>query len=256
MINVVFLGYGNLNYHLCKAFLQTKLVAVKQIYNRNPIDARFVAKNIPFTDDLSKLKEADVYIIGIPDDAISSFSESLPFQNKLTVHTSGGVAMGQLSTNNRRGVFYPLQTFSKQRDVDFKNIPICIEAENHADLELLMDLGRTISENVVEISSEKRARLHLAAVFVNNFTNYLYRIGSDILKKDDLLFELLKPLIMETASKIENLSPTEAQTGPAQRNDQKTIEKHLKLLEYSPYSEFYELFTKALNTKQHLENER
>lgn len=250
MINVVFLGYGNLNYHLCRAFLQTKLVSVKQIYNRNPIDARFVAKNIPFTDDLSELKEAEIYIIGIPDDAISAFSERLPFQNKLTVHTSGGVAMGQLSNKNKRGVLYPLQTFSKQRNIDFKNIPICIEAENPEDLELLRGLGKTISENVVGISSKKRARLHLAAVFVNNFTNYLYRIGSDILKEDDLPFDLLKPLIMETASKIEKLSPEEAQTGPARRNDKKTIEKHLTLLGKSEYRAFYELFTNALNTKQ------
>lgn len=103
-----------------------------------------------------------------------------------------------------------------------------------------------ISEKVVEISSEKRAKLHLAAVFVNNFTNYLYEIGSEILKKEDLPFDLLKPLIAETASKIENLSPQDAQTGPAKRNDTKTIEKHLHLLENSEYRKFYELFSNAL----------
>jgi predicted short-subunit dehydrogenase-like oxidoreductase (DUF2520 family) len=107
-------------------------------------------------------------------------------------------------------------------------------------------LGGTISKNVVEISSEKRAKLHLAAVFVNNFVNYLYQIGSEVLKKGNLPFELLKPLIAETASKIETLSPEEAQTGPAKRNDKKTIEKHLHLLENSDFKEFYELFTKAL----------
>ena len=249
MINVVFLGFGNLNYHLCHALSKAENVTVKQVFNRNFIDFLSPLEKIPFTDDISKLADADIYIIGIPDDAISPFSESLPFQNKLTVHTSGGVGMDQLSNKNRRGVFYPLQTFSKQREVDFTNIPICIEAESTEDIELLRKLGKTISENVVEISSEKRARLHLAAVFVNNFTNYLYGIGSEILKEDDLSFDLLKPLIMETAFKIENLSPTEAQTGPARRNDKKTIEKHLQLLGDSPYREFYELFTKALNAK-------
>lgn len=206
-------------------------------------------EKIYFTDDISKVEDADVYIIGIPDDGISSFSEALFFKNKLVVHTSGGAAMNVLSSKNRRGIFYPLQTFSKQRRVDFKNIPICIEAENQNDLNLLRKLGEIISENVVEISSEKRAKLHLAAVFVNNFTNYLYEIGSEILKDEDLPFDLLKPLIVETASKIKTLSPKEAQTGPAMRNDVKTIEKHLHLLGDSQYRKFYELFTEEL--KQH-----
>ncbi len=246
MINVVFLGFGNVNGNLFKAIHKTKDITVKQVFNRNYIKMISPFEDISFTDDLSKLKEADVYIIGIPDDSISSFSESLPFQNKLVVHTSGGVAMDALSSKNRRGIFYPLQTFSKERELDFKNIPICIEAENSKDLELLLRVGKTISEKVVEISSDKRAKLHLAAVFVNNFTNHLYQIGNEILKEEDLPFDLLKPLISETASKIETLSPEKAQTGPAKRNDIKTIEKHLHLLGDSPYRKFYELFTEEL----------
>ncbi|MBK5214184.1 MAG: DUF2520 domain-containing protein [Flavobacteriaceae bacterium] len=246
MINVVFLGFGNVNSHLFDALYKRKEVAVKQVFNRNYIKLISPYENIPFTDDVSKIEDADVYIIGIPDDAISAFSESMPFQNRLVVHTSGGVAMDALSNKNRGGIFYPLQTFSKQRKVDFKNIPICIEAENSKDLKLLRSLGETISGNVVEISSEKRAKLHLAAVFVNNFVNHLYQIGSEILDKESLPFDLLKPLILETASKIETLSPNEAQTGPAKRNDIKTIEKHLHLLDDSEYVKFYELFTEAL----------
>lgn len=246
MINVVFLGFGNVNSHLLKALYKEKKVAVKQVFNRNYIKMISSFENIPFTDDLSKIEEADVYIIGIPDDAISSFSDNLPFQNRLVVHTSGGVSMDALSNKNRRGIFYPLQTFSKQREVDFKSIPICIEAENSKDLELLQNLGRIISENVIEISSEKRAKLHLAAVFVNNFTNHLYQIGSEILKDNDLPFDLLKPLIVETASKIETLSPEKSQTGPAKRNDIKTIEKHLHLLGNSRYHKLYELFTEEI----------
>src|SRR5690606_4978448 len=246
MLNVIFLGFGNVNSHLFNALYKSNDITVKQIFNRNYIKINLHFENIPFTDDISKIEDADVYIIGIPDDAISAFSESLSFQNKLVVHTSGGVSMEALSNKNRRGVFYPLQTFSKERAVDFKNIPICIEAENPKDLELLRNLGETISKNVVEISSEKRAKLHLAAVFVNNFSNYLYRIGSDILNEEDLPFDLLKPLILETASKIENLSPEAAQTGPARRNDTKTIEKQLHLLNDSEYKKFYEMFTEAL----------
>lgn len=246
MINVVFLGFGNVNSHLFKALYERKEITVKQVFNRNFIKMISPFENVPFTDDISKIEDADIYIIGIPDDAISAFSESLPFKNKLVVHTSGGVSINTLSNKNRRGIFYPLQTFSKDRSVAFKHIPICIETENSNDLELLRNLGEKISEKVVAISSEKRAKIHLAAVFVNNFTNHLYQIGSEILKKEDLPFELLKPLISETASKIESLSPEKAQTGPAKRNDVKTIEKHLHLLGESPYSELYKLFTDEL----------
>lgn len=249
MIKVVFLGFGNVNSHLLNALNKSTEISVKQVFNRNYIKLISPFEHIQFTDDISKIADADIYIIGIPDDAISTFSESLLFQNKLVVHTSGGAAMNALSSKNRRGVFYPLQTFSKHRKVDFEEIPICIEAENTEDLEMLRKLGETISENVVEISSEKRAKLHLAAVFVNNFVNHLYEIGSEILNEEDLPFDLLKPLIAETASKIKTLSPEEAQTGPAKRNDKKTIEKHLHLLADSPHAKLYELFTEQLNQK-------
>ncbi len=249
MIKVIFLGFGNVNSHLFDALYKSRETSIAQIFNRNYIKFTSLFENIPFTDDISKIAVADVYIIGIPDDAIAIFSESLAFQNKLVVHTSGGAAMNVLSSKNRRGIFYPLQTFSKQRKVDFKKIPICIEAENSKDLELLRSLGEAISESVVEISSEKRAKLHLAAVFVNNFVNHLYEIGSEILKDEDLPFELLQPLIAETASKIEALSPEEAQTGPAKRNDRKTIEKHLHLLADSPHKKLYGLFTEQLNQR-------
>lgn len=241
------MGFGNVNFHLSKVLNQAESIAVKQVYNRNQISLPDHLAAVPFTTELSELIEADVYLIGIPDDAIAAFSEKLPFQNRLVVHTSGGVGIDKLADKNRKGIFYPLQTFSKQRPVDFKTIPICVEAENTEGLVLLKKLGECISEKVVEISSEERAKLHLAAVFVNNFTNHLYQIGHNILEENKLSFDLLKPLIQETANKIESLSPTQAQTGPAKRNDLKTIEKHLHLLEGSPVNkEFYELFTKAL----------
>lgn len=250
MIEVVLLGFGNVNSHLFEALCKADKVTVKQVFNRNQIKILPPYESVDFTDDISKLADADIYIIGIADDAISSFSYSLPFQNKLVVHTSGGVSQNQLASKNRRGVFYPLQSFSKTRKVDFENIPICIEAENKEDLELLRQLGQSISKEVMEISSDKRAKLHLAAVFVNNFTNYLYQIGSEILEDENLPFKLLQPLILETALKIEKLSPEEAQTGPAKRKDIKTIEKHLHLLKDISHKEFYEMFTQALGKKK------
>ena len=123
--------------------------------------------------------------------------------------------MDALSDRNRKGVFYPLQTFSKNRKLKFKKIPVCIEASNTSDLKLLMKLGLSLSKNVVEVNSEERSKLHLAAVFVNNFVNHMYAIGGEILQDNHLSLNLLKPLITETASKVKRLTPSEAQTGPA-----------------------------------------
>ena len=249
MTTIVFLGFGNVNFHLINTLYKHNKNSVIQVYNRSEINLNKELSKIPFTTDLSKIKEADLYIIGIPDDAIAAFSETLPLKNKLVVHTSGSVSMEALSKRNRKGVFYPLQTFSKNREVNFNTIPICIEAKEEADLELLTNLGNSLSEKVVEIDSDERSKLHLAAVFVNNFVNHLYAIGDDILGNNELSFDLLHPLIEETASKVKTLSPSEVQTGPARRGDQKTIEKHLHLLKEGPESELYQQLTESLMKK-------
>lgn len=246
MIQVILLGYGNVGSHLLQELVFRENVKVVQVYNRSPFELPKEMQNIETTQNLSDLKEADVYITSISDDTISEFTEKLPFQNRLVVHTSGAVSMDVLSNKNRKGVFYPLQTFSKNQEVDFKNIPVCIEAENPQDLKILKALGELISDKVVKINSEQRATIHVAAVFVNNFTNYLYQIGADILSEKDIPFEILIPLIQETGKKIERLSPEMAQTGPAKRNDQKTIEKHLKMIQNESYKELYALITKQL----------
>ena len=249
MTTIVFLGFGNVNFHLINTLYKHNKDSVIQVYNRSEINLNKELNKIPFTTDLSKIKEADLYIIGIPDDAIAAFSETLPLKSKLVVHTSGSVSMEALSKRNRKGVFYPLQTFSKNREVNFNTIPICIEAKKEADLELLTNLGNSLSEKVVEIDSDERSKLHLAAVFVNNFVNHLYAIGDDILGNNELSFDLLHPLIEETASKVKTLSPSEVQTGPARRGDQRTIEKHLHLLKEGPESELYQQLTESLMKK-------
>ncbi len=229
MMDVVILGFGNVGRHLHSAFMESPDVNVVQIYNRTAsVFSSEIFTN--HTSSLSKLKDADVYIIAIPDDKIVSFSEKLTVENKLVVHTSGSVSMEQLHHKNRKGVFYALQTFSATTDVDFGSIPICVEAANESDLAALIALGNCISGKVVKIDSEKRRTLHLGAVFVNNFVNHLYHISEEILEKSELSFDLLKPLINETAKKIDRLTPAQAQTGPAKRNDEKTISKHLRLL--------------------------
>jgi len=251
MTTIVLLGFGNVSFHLINTLNRTNKVSVIQIYNRNNITISSELNHIPFTTDLSKIEDADLYIIAIPDDSIASFSEILPLKNKLVVHTSGSVSMDALSERNRKGVFYPLQTFSKNREVNFNNIPICIEAKEADDIKLLMNLGKCLSKKVVKVNSEERSTLHLAAVFVNNFVNHLYAIGNDILSDNELSFDLLHPLIEETASKIKTLPPSQVQTGPARRGDQKTIEKHLHLLKEGPITDLYRQLTDSI-MKKHL----
>lgn len=246
MISVSFIGFGNVNFNLCNALYENSEVSVIQIYNRNNVVLHQSLGNIALTTELSQILPADVYIIGVPDNAIATVSEGLPFQDRLVVHTSGGVDMNTLSAANRRGVLYPLQTFSQGKVLDLKKVPVCIEAEEETDFQVLHQLGSILSENVVNINSTERAKLHLAAVFVNNFVNYLYGVSETILNEHNLDFELLKPLIYETAAKIENMSPSAAQTGPAKRKDTKTIEKHLHLLSESPYKTIYEILNNAI----------
>lgn len=246
MVQVVFIGFGNVNSHLIHAFLKARNIHIKQIFSRNASNFSSAINTIPVTSLITEIMDADIYIIGIPDDSISEFSNQMLIKNKLVVHTSGSLAMKSLSNNNRKGVFYPLQTFSKDREVAFSEIPILIEAENASDFKLLEDLGRKITKKVVPATSEERLKIHCAAVFVNNFVNHLYQIGSDILKEENLSFDLLKPLITETAEKILTMEPMKAQTGPALRNDSGTIEKHLHLLKKSRHKQLYELFTKEI----------
>lgn len=248
MIDVVLLGYGNVGRHLHEVMEAAPEVAVQQIYNRSFINSVTTSQ----TQDINALTKADVYIIAVPDNVIGSFSQQLPLQDVLLVHTSGGVSLQTLSKRNRRGVFYPLQTFSKNSQVDFKNIPICIEAEHPTDVALLNKLGCYLSSNVVEVSSEKREKLHLAAVFVNNFTNHLYAVAEAITAQHEIDFDLLKPLLAETAKKINLYSPSEVQTGPAKRNDTKTIERHLTILEGSDYKALYKALTLSIQNGKKL----
>ncbi|MFA5298699.1 MAG: DUF2520 domain-containing protein, partial [Lutibacter sp.] len=172
-------------------------------------------------------------------------SSALNLKNKLVVHTSGSMAMEELKSNSNKGVFYLLQTFSKERKINFSTVPICIEAETEKDLLLLETLAKSISKNCYRIDSNQRKSLHVAAVFVNNFVNHLYQIGHEICAENKVPFEILLPLIKETADKITTLPPFEAQTGPAKRNDTKTIEKHKKMLTKNQ-KKIYTLFTKSI----------
>jgi predicted short-subunit dehydrogenase-like oxidoreductase (DUF2520 family) len=153
--------------------------------------------------------------------------------------------MDIFSGNENYGVFYPMQTFSKNKPVNFEDVPLCLEANTQKNLTFLKKIASIVSNRVFEVNSEQRKVLHISAVFVNNFTNHLFALASDFCKKEELPFDMLRPLIKETVDKLDILDPYAAQTGPALRNDQKTIAAHLKMLD-DDQSKIYTIITESI----------
>lgn len=246
MIRITIIGSGNVAQHLIKAFAKSELVEIVQVYSRKKETLSSLIEFDKITSDFEELLESDLYIIAVSDKAIADVSKQLPFQNRIVVHTSGAASLDVLDAKNRKGVFYPLQTFSKNKEIDFSIIPLCLEAENTFDFRVLETVAKSISNAVFAINSDQRKALHVAAVFVNNFTNHLYQIGQEICTEHKVPFEILKPLIQETAEKINTLNPVDAQTGPAKRNDSVTIESHLAYLNNENQKNIYKLLTQSI----------
>jgi predicted short-subunit dehydrogenase-like oxidoreductase (DUF2520 family) len=250
MIQLSIIGSGNVAQHLISAFLQAQksgaAIELVQVYSRKPESLAYLLDAATITNDFHALRPADLYLIAVSDDAIASVTAQLPFSHRLVAHTSGSRNLEELQDNNRKGVFYPLQTFSKSRAVNYNEVPICLEAQNTSDYELLEKVAKSISNKTFAIDSEQRKALHVAAVFVNNFVNHLYQIGNAICKEHQVPFDILKPLIKETAEKVMTLAPSEAQTGPAKRADQKTIEQHQEFLTDANQRKIYETLTQSI----------
>ena len=243
-INII--GSGNVVHHLVRALSGLSNYKIQNVAVRS-LDkvADFFPKDLIVTG-VEDLKPADITLISVTDSSIAEVSERIPYTDSLVVHTSGTTALEVLNDKNRKGVFYPLQTFSKNKAINFKEVPLCLEAENTDDLIELKLLAKEISDKVFEISSEQRKSLHVAAVFVSNFTNHLYSIGNEICQENNIPFDILKPLIKETADKINYLNPKDAQTGPAVRFDQKTIKAHQDFLKNQNYKSIYNLITQSI----------
>ena len=246
MIQLVLLGSGNVAFHLYKAFSTSQRVQVKQVYNRS--ENNLDQFDTEVTTDTSKLADADIYLLALKDDAIPHIASQLQSKKALVAHTSGSSGLNALEKCERKGVFYPLQTFSRHKPLDYAQVPFCLEANSPKDLDLLKEMAGEISGKFYEISSEQRKKIHLSAVFVCNFVNHLYSIGEKICEQNDIPFEILKPLIMETAKKIGEASPSEVQTGPAMRNDQSTIQAHLEQLTDPQNKQIYQLLTHAIQS--------
>ncbi len=245
MINVVLIGSGNLAVQLANAFTQSKKVNLLQRYSRKNTNATYFSDKIPVTDTISELQEADIYILAISDSAISEFSKQLAFKKGLVVHTSGSIAMNALLCQTNKGVFYPLQSFSKELKIDFEKIPFALETEKKEDFATLETLAKALSKHTYSIDSQQRTKLHIAAVFANNFSNYMFKIAKDICDEHHFSFEILQPIIQETTKKLETMSPLDAQTGPAKRNDQIVIKNHLQQLQ-GEQKEIYKLVSDSI----------
>lgn len=227
-----------------------------QVYSKTEQSAERLAAMLhcPWTTELKEVSDgADVYIIAVKDGVLADVAQQLAAEHdeRFLVHTAGSMPMETLPTN-RRGVLYPMQTFSKERIVDFKHIPCFVEAANEKDGELLHELAETLSESVYEANSEARKYLHLSAVFCCNFANHCYALAEKLLQEHGgLPFEVMLPLIDETAKKVHELSPKKAQTGPAVRWDTNVMEKHMQLLKDNPQlQEIYRLLSESVREGQ------
>jgi predicted short-subunit dehydrogenase-like oxidoreductase (DUF2520 family) len=249
-MRITIIGSGNVATHLAAAFKNAGH-AIVQVYSRKMHNASLLAYHVKAEaiDNLGQVNpETDLFVIAVKDDAIELIAAELAKHNKLSVHTSGATDLQTLLKYiPSAGVFYPLQTFSKTRELNFNTVPLCIEGANRQITSTLNELAFTVSQDVYRINSDQRKTLHLAAVFANNFSNYLYHVAQQLLTEKQLSFDLLRPLILETAKKVQEHLPADVQTGPAVRNDEKTMTSHLEQLHENPdLQEIYKMLSQGI----------
>ena len=249
-MDIVLLGSGNVATSLAKA-LHAAGERLLQVYSPNIEHAVLLADQVE-ADGISNLAEvirhADLYIICVKDGAIGQVAQSLTHVSGLVVHTSGTTDLKALSNHLKRaGVFYPLQTFSKSRLVPLYDVPLCLESNSGDDLSILTALAGRLSCRVYELDGEKRKVLHLSAVFACNFPNHLYALAAEVLQQSGLDFDIIRPLIRETADKVMVNMPLDVQTGPSVRKDESTVNKHLSMLNNLPHlQEIYQTLSNSI----------
>lgn len=259
MKTAVIIGSGNVATTFAQAFVDVG-VNVLAIYSRNLKSAEELCKLVGggiATNNLTKLPtNADLYLIAVSDNAIEQISKQIKV-NGLVVHTSGCTAMNALKNNKRYGVFYGLQTFKKSASVSLANVPFLIEAAEKNDETLLFNFASKLSSNVQLANTAQRQALHVAAVFANNFTNHLFAMAKQLLEQNQLSYDLLKPIILQTAQNAITFNPADVQTGPVVRNDTATISAHLEVLQqYPEYRQVYELLSQSIRTLHQSKNKK
>lgn len=229
-MQTVIIGSGNVAYHLAKSFVQNG-ISLAQIFGRNENELQKISLELNIPHSTEKLEDADLYFICVSDNSVEEVSKIITKKDCLVAHTSGSLQKEILTGEYRKSSFYPLQTFSKTKNLDYTKIPFFIEAENDGDQKILTHLALKISENVMESSYEKRKYIHLTAVFACNFVNHLFSRAKEISDSQEIPFDYFLPLIDETVQKIHEIEPKSAQTGPAVRNDIRVLELHEQLLQ-------------------------
>ena len=248
-MKIFIVGSGNVAFAMGKAFRKAGH-NIRGVYGRNQANTVKLAKALSCKTYL-QLQDlplnGDLYLIAVKDDAISEISKKLPALKGLVVHTSGTVPLSVLSKFKKHGVFYPVETITATGKTSFRRVPICLEASGENEMKSLMKLANTISQKIYVLNSNQRMALHIAAVFTNNFSNYLLTIASSILNKEHLSVELLENLANSTIKNAFIKGPLSAQTGPARRNDTTTINNHLRYLRFNKnYKEAYQLMTRQI----------
>ena len=248
-MKLTFIGAGNVAQQLAPA-LKNCGYSIHQICNRSSARGKKLAKQVraSYINDLSKVEDAGgIVIIAVKDDAIAEVIKKLPaLKNSLVIHTSGATDISVLKKKFKNcGVIWQVQTIKARTKVDFKKVPLVIEANNSSSKQKLTKLARALSHKVYSLNSQQRRVLHLGAVFVNNFPNHLYYLSQQLLKKHKMPFELFAPLILSTAENGMK-DPFTSQTGPAKRDDKKTMKAHLQLLPDKNYRTLYKLLSKSI----------
>lgn len=217
-MKIAIIGRGNVATHLYKALED---VADVQMVNPHTLE------DLPSAPEL--------ILISVKDDAIEKVMDKLPETSAVIAHTAGSVPLDILKKNNNSiGVFYPLQTFTKDVDLNYSEIPVFIEGDTRETVERLTKVAELFTNNIHLADSDKRKKLHLASVFACNFTNALIGIADSILKESEMDSAVIRPLLRQTINKLNIMSPADAQTGPAKRKDKKVIDEHLRMLETNP----------------------
>ena len=249
-MQIVLIGSGNVAFHLAKAFSEAQ-IPISQIFGRNTTELQKISEQFSIPSSTETLADADLYIISVSDSSITEVSSLIKNKNVLVAHTSGSVSREALSGNYRKSVFYPLQTFSKSKNLDYSKIPFFIDAENENDEDILKNLASKISKNVMLANDEKRKYIHLTAVFACNFVNHLYARAKEISDSQGIPFDYFLPLIDETTQKIHELEPKLAQTGPAIRNDEKVLKLHESLLTDEEKLKIYKTLNESIKKMYH-----
>lgn len=241
MSKVAIIGYGNVGYHLANR-ISTKRHEVT-IFSRNPLED-FILPLDQFDPE-----SFEIIILSVPDDLIKEISDQIPTSDAIVLHTSGSNPISDLAKHSKHGVMYPLQTFSKTKEIDFTSFPVFIEGSEEGEKDIFTFV-RSFSNDVRLLTSTNRSKLHLAAVFACNFSNHMFHLSEKLLSELDMTFQDIQPLVEETLKKAIDLNPSQSQTGPAMRDDDETINTHLEMLKDERMRSMYQIITDSIQVSK------